>query len=57
MEKYFEEVCINLNSKFIILQKESIFTPAEEKGALKIYKEITINLNHIKFLSKVKKKY
>ncbi|MDC3039824.1 hypothetical protein OA104_02030, partial [Candidatus Pelagibacter sp.] len=38
-EKYFEEVCINLNSKFIILQKESIFTPAEERGALKIYKE------------------
>ena len=38
-EKYFEEVCKNLNSKFIILQKESIFTPAEEAGALKIYKE------------------
>ena len=37
-EKYFEEVCINLNSKFIIMQKESIFTPAEETGALKIYK-------------------
>ena len=38
-EKYFDEVCINLNSKFIILQKESIFTPAEETGALKIYKK------------------
>ncbi len=38
-EKYFEEVCVNLNSKFIIMQKESIFTPAEEAGALKIYKE------------------
>lgn len=38
-EKYFEEVCKNLNSKFIILQKESIFTPAEEAGALKIYKK------------------
>ncbi len=38
-EKYFEDVCKNLNSKFIILQKESIFTPAEEAGALKIYRK------------------
>ena len=38
-EKYFEDVCKNLNSKFVVLQKESIFTPVEETGALKIYKK------------------
>ncbi|MDB9746949.1 hypothetical protein OAB07_02640 [Candidatus Pelagibacter sp.] len=38
-EKYFDEVCVNLNSKFIILQKESIFTPEEEAGAVKIYEK------------------
>ena len=36
-EKYLDEVCINLNIKFIILHKESTFTPIEEKGATKIY--------------------
>ncbi len=29
-EKYFEEVCINLNKKFIILHKESALSPKEE---------------------------
>ena len=38
-EKYLDEVCKNLNSKFIVLQKESIFTPVEEKGAVKIYEK------------------
>ena len=38
-EKYFEEVCKNLNLKFIILHKESVFTPMEETTALKIYRE------------------
>ena len=38
-EKYFDEVSINLKSKFIILQKESVFTPIEEIAALKIYKK------------------
>ena len=38
-EKYFEEVCINLNKKFIILHKESAFTPLEEKRAPEIYKK------------------
>ena len=38
-EKYFEEVCKNLNSKFIILHKESAFTPLEEKNAPVIYKK------------------
>ncbi len=38
-EKYFEEVCKNLNKKFIILHKESAFTPLEEKRAPEIYKK------------------
>ena len=38
-EKYFEEVCKNLNKKFIILHKESAFTPLEEKKAPLIYKK------------------
>jgi hypothetical protein len=37
-EKYLEEVCKNLNMKFIILQKESVFTPNDEKGMPKIYR-------------------
>jgi len=37
-EKYFEEVCKNLNIKFIILHKESVFTPYDEKNMSKIYK-------------------
>ena len=36
-EKYFEEVCLNLNSKFIILHKESTFSPSEEQKAEIIY--------------------
>ena len=36
-EKYLDEVCINSNKKFIILHKESTFTPLEEKGATSIY--------------------
>ena len=38
-EKYFEEVCKNLNKKYIILHKESAFTPIEEKNAPNIYKK------------------
>ena len=38
-EKYLDEVCINSNKKFIILHKESTFTPLEEKGATSIYGE------------------
>tara|TARA_B100000965_G_scaffold332564_1_gene297153 strand:+ start:784 stop:2070 length:1287 start_codon:yes stop_codon:yes gene_type:complete len=38
-EKYLDEVCKNLDKKFIILHKESTFTPLEEKGASKIYGE------------------
>jgi hypothetical protein len=37
-EKYFDEVCRNLNKKFIILHKESTFTPIEEVGAVNVYK-------------------
>jgi hypothetical protein len=37
-EKYLDDVCINLNKKFIILHKESTFTPIEENGAYYIYK-------------------
>ena len=36
-EKYFDEVCKNLNKKFIVLHKESCSTPIEEKNAVKIY--------------------
>ena len=36
-EKYFEEVCVNLNSKFIILHKESAFSTSEEQKAKIIY--------------------
>ena len=38
-EKYFEEVCQNLNKKFIILHKESAFNPSEEKKTPIIYKK------------------
>lgn len=37
-EKYFDEVTINLNKKYIILHKESTFTPLEEKNAVELYK-------------------
>ena len=36
-EKYFEEACLNLNSKFIILHKESTFSTFEEQKAEIIY--------------------
>ncbi len=38
-EKYFEDVCKNLNKKFIVLHKESTFTPIEEENASKVYKK------------------
>ena len=38
-EKYLDEVCINLNKKFIVLHKESTFTPLEEKDATLVYGE------------------
>ena len=38
-EKDFEEVCINLKKKFIILHKESTLTPKEEKFYTKLYKK------------------
>ena len=38
-EKYFEEVCKNLNKKFIILQKESALTPNEEKEYADVYRK------------------
>ena len=38
-EKYLEEVCQNLNKKFIILHKESVFTPNDEKGMPIIYRD------------------
>ncbi len=38
-EKYFEEVCKNLDKKFIILHKESVFTPLEEANAPAIYEK------------------
>ena len=37
-EKHFDEVCLNLNKKFIIFHKESTFTPIEEIGASRVYK-------------------
>ena len=36
-EKYLDDVCVNLNKKFIVLHKESTFTPLEEKGASIVY--------------------
>lgn len=36
-EKNLDEVCDKLNKKFIVLQKESAFTPIEEKNAINIY--------------------
>ena len=38
-EKYFEEVCENLNKKLIILHKESVFTPYDEINIVDIYKK------------------
>ena len=38
-EKHFEEVCVNLNKKFIILHKESVLTPNEEANYPKAYKK------------------
>ncbi len=36
-EKYFDEVCLNLNKKFVVLHKESVSTPFEENNAPKVY--------------------
>ena len=36
-EKYLEEVCQNLNIKYIVLHKESVFSPYEEKHMTKLY--------------------
>ena len=38
-EKYLEEVFNNLNKKYIILHKESAFTPIEEINSIKVYKK------------------
>ena len=38
-EKYLEEVFKKLNKKYVILQKESAFTPIEEKNSVKFYKK------------------
>ena len=38
-EKYFEEACLNLNSKFIILHKESTLSALEELKAEIIYRK------------------
>ena len=58
-EKYFEEACLNLNSKFIILHKESTLSALEELKAEIIIENITQSLLVIKFLYilKVKRKY
>ena len=57
-EKYFEEVCKNLDKKFIILHKESAFTRRRKK-APKFIENLTINHYHIKFrfILKVKKNF
>ena len=36
-EKYFDEVCLNLKKKFIVLHKESVSAPFEEINAPKVY--------------------
>ena len=36
-EKYFDEVCVNLKKKFVVLHKESVVTSFEEKNAPKVY--------------------
>ena len=58
-EKYFDEVCLNLNKKFIILHKESTFTPIEEKAHRKYMKNTMIKLLQVKFpcIQKVKKEF
>ena len=38
-EKYLEEVFNNLNKKYVVLHKESTFTPIEEINSLKVYKK------------------
>ena len=38
-EKYLEEVCLVLNIRYIVLHKESAFTPLEEKNAPSIYQK------------------
>lgn len=36
-EKYFDEVCVNLSKKFVVLHKESVATSFEEKNASFVY--------------------
>jgi len=38
-EKYFEEVCVNLKSKYIIMHKESAFSASEQLKAISIYRK------------------
>lgn len=38
-EKYLEEVFTNLNKKYVVLHKESTFTPLEEINSFKVYKK------------------
>tara|TARA_B100001057_G_scaffold326756_1_gene327026 strand:+ start:1310 stop:2533 length:1224 start_codon:yes stop_codon:yes gene_type:complete len=38
-EKYLEEVFKNLNKKYVILHKESTFTPIEEINSVKVYRK------------------
>ncbi len=46
-EKYFEEACIKLKSKYIILQKESAFNDSEQLKAVSIYRKFnTKSLSH-----------
>ena len=46
-EKYFEEACINLKSKYIILHKESAFGASEQLKAISIYRKFnTKSLSH-----------
>ena len=56
-EKYLDEVCINLNKKFIVLHKESTFTPLEEKDATSVYRKNNDKsfANKISVYSKIQK--
>ena len=57
-EKYFEEVCRNLDKKFVVLHKESASTPNEEANSVKIYQnQNEKSLAHkISVYSKIQKK-
>tara|TARA_B100002051_G_C16670649_1_gene604335 strand:+ start:41 stop:1327 length:1287 start_codon:yes stop_codon:yes gene_type:complete len=56
-EKYLDEVCINLNKKFIVLHKESTFTPLEEKDSTSVYRKNNDKsfANKISVYSKIQK--